>query len=248
MKTKKLFLTYNGPDDSVILWDNKEKEILCSWRTDIPISEVLKDIERKQTEERKAEDETFKVYLTLSFDILKNLNSEEEKTMKILKIKNHNKQTQKKSSKDKKTCGKEFEQQEITLEEKKHLTDLYKNFSISKEVNQQIRKKALYQVVWAEGKSHYSELSAKDEIEFKKPGAYNKSLTFIENKKSFTFEELNKILRFEELRKPDDWGKIGGYIKHKIALFCPKTKEHLYCVRYDLFCSSGDSLLEAMIY
>ena len=168
--------------------------------------------------------------------------------MTTKKFKNHNKQIKKKHEEDKKSCGKEFEQQEITLEEKKHITNLYKNFSISKEIDKQIRRKALYQIVWAEGKDHYSKLSAKDEIEFKTPGIYNKPLTFLEHKKSFTFRELDRILRFEEFRKPDDWGKIGGYIKHKIALFCPKTKQHLYCIRYDLFCSSGDSLLEAMIY
>ena len=168
--------------------------------------------------------------------------------MKTTNFKNQNIQIQRKSSEDKKICEKELEQQEITLEEKKHIANLYKNFSISEEVNKQIRKKALYQIVWAEGKDHYSELSRRNEIEFKKPGTYNNPLTFLENKKSFTFEELDKILRLEEFRKPNDWGKIGGYIKHKIALFCPKTKEHLYCVRYDMFCSSGDSLLEAMIY
>ena len=72
MKTKKLFLTYNSPDDSVILWDKKEKEVLCSWATDILISEILKDIEM----EHREEDETYKIYLTLSFDILKDLNTE----------------------------------------------------------------------------------------------------------------------------------------------------------------------------
>ena len=74
MKTKKLLLTYNNPDDSIILWDKQEKEVLCSWTTDIPISNILKDIEMKH----KAEDETYKIYLTLSFDILKNLNTEEK--------------------------------------------------------------------------------------------------------------------------------------------------------------------------
>lgn len=167
--------------------------------------------------------------------------------MKTINFKNQNKQIQNQHE-EKRSSEKKPEQQEITLEEKKHIANLYKNFSISKEVNKQIRKKALYQIVWTEGKDHYSELLRKDEIEFKKPGTYNNPLTFLENKKSFTFEELDKILRFEEFRKPNDWGEIGGYIKHKIALFCPKTKEHLYCVRYDLFCSSGDSLLEAMIY
>ena len=246
MKTKKLFLTYNAPDDSIILWDEQEKEVLFSWGEDTPISEILKDIEEGYTEEHKAESEAFKIYLTLSFDLLKDLNQEEEKPMQTIEIKNQNKQTQKKSSEDKKSSGEEFKQQEITLEEKKHIANLYKNFSINTEVNKQIRKKALYQVVWAEGKDHQSELSAKDEIEFKKPGTYNNPLTFIENKKSFTFEELDKILRFEETRKTSNWE--GGYIKHKIALFCPKTKEHLYCVRYDLFCGSKDTLLEAMIY
>ena len=76
MKTKKLFLTYNNPDDSIILWDKKEKEVLFSWGTDIPISEILKDIEEDYKEEHKAEGETFKIYLTLSFDILKDLNTE----------------------------------------------------------------------------------------------------------------------------------------------------------------------------
>ena len=42
MKTKKLFLIYNNPDDSIILWDKQGKEILCSWAMDTPISEVLK--------------------------------------------------------------------------------------------------------------------------------------------------------------------------------------------------------------
>ena len=74
MKTKKLFLTYNAPDDSVILWNEQEKEVFCSWSSDIPISEILKDIERQQKEEHKAEDEAFKVYITLSFDLLKDLN------------------------------------------------------------------------------------------------------------------------------------------------------------------------------
>ena len=229
MKTKKLFLTYNGPDDSIILWDKKEKEVLCSWGTDISISEILKDIEK----ERRVEGEIFKICLTLSFDILKNLNSEEKTKMKTIKVKEQKKQIKKTHEENKKNLGKEIEQQKITLEEKKHIANLYKNFSINKEVNNQIRQKALYQIVWAEGKSHYSELSAKDEIEFKKPGTYNnKPLTFLENKKSFTFKELDRILSSEEFRKPDDWGKIGGYIKHKIALFC----------------SSGDSLLDAMIY
>ena len=72
MKTKKLFLTYNSPDDSVILWDKQEKEVLSSWATDIPISDILKDIER----DYRADDKTFKIYLTLSFDILKDLNQE----------------------------------------------------------------------------------------------------------------------------------------------------------------------------
>ena len=147
---------------------------------------------------------------------------------------------------NKKGSEKEF-QQEITLEEKKHIANMYEVFSISKELDKQIRQKALYQLVWAEGKDHYSELSARDEIEFKKPGTYNNPLTFLENKRSFTFRELDRTLCSEEFRKPSDWGKIGGYIKHKFALFCPKTKEHLYCVRYDMFCGSGDSLLEAMI-
>ena len=70
MKTKKLFLTYNNPDDSIILWDKKEKEVLCSWSTDTPISNILKDIGI----EHKAEGEIYKISLTLSFDILKNLN------------------------------------------------------------------------------------------------------------------------------------------------------------------------------
>ena len=72
MKTKKLFITYNNPDDSVILWDKKEKEVLCSWATDIPISDILKDIEMEYREK----DETYKFYFTLSFDILKDLNTE----------------------------------------------------------------------------------------------------------------------------------------------------------------------------
>ena len=46
MKTKKLFLIYNNPDDSIILWDKQGKEILCSWATDTPISEVLKVLDR----------------------------------------------------------------------------------------------------------------------------------------------------------------------------------------------------------
>ena len=29
MKTKKLFLIYNNPDDSIILWDKQGKEIIC---------------------------------------------------------------------------------------------------------------------------------------------------------------------------------------------------------------------------
>jgi len=70
MKTKKLFLIYNNPDDSIILWD--KQEILCSWATDTPISEVLKDIET----EHKEEEETQRVYLVLSFDVLKDLNAE----------------------------------------------------------------------------------------------------------------------------------------------------------------------------
>ena len=90
--------------------------------------------------------------------------------MKTIEIKNQNQQTQKNFSEDKKTSGTEFKQQEITLEEKKHIANLHKNFPINKEVNKKIRKKALYQVVWAEGKDHQSELSVKDEIEFKKPG------------------------------------------------------------------------------
>ena len=148
----------------------------------------------------------------------------------------------------KKRMEKEIEKQEITLEEKIHIVNMYNTFSISKDFDKKIRLKALYQIVWTEGKDHYSELSPSDEIEFIKDKVFNTPLKFLENKKSFTFEELDKILRFEEFNKPDDWDKIGGYIKHKIALFCPKTKELLYCVRYDLFCSSGDSLLEAMIY
>ena len=71
MKTKKLLLTYNNPDDSIILWDKKEKEVLCSWATNIPISNILKDIEM----EHKAEGEVYKIFLTLSSDILKNLNN-----------------------------------------------------------------------------------------------------------------------------------------------------------------------------
>ncbi len=47
MKTKKLFLTYNNPDDSIILWHKKENE-------------------------------TYKISLTLSFDILKDLNQEDK--------------------------------------------------------------------------------------------------------------------------------------------------------------------------
>ena len=70
MKTKKLLLIYNNPDDSIILWDKKEKEVLCSWSTDTPISNILKEIEM----EHKAEGEIYKTSLTLSFDILKNLN------------------------------------------------------------------------------------------------------------------------------------------------------------------------------
>ena len=72
MKTKKLFLIYNNPDDSIILWDKQEKEILCSWTTETPISEVLKDIGR----EHKEEEETYRIYLVLSFAILKDLNAE----------------------------------------------------------------------------------------------------------------------------------------------------------------------------
>ena len=72
MKTKKLFLIYNNPDDSIILWDKQGKEIICSWATDTPISEVLKDIET----EHKEEEETQRVYLVLSFDVLKDLNAE----------------------------------------------------------------------------------------------------------------------------------------------------------------------------
>ena len=67
MKTKKLLLTYNSPDDSIILWDKKEKEVLCSWAIDTPISNILKDIEM----EHKEEGEVYKISLTLSFDILK---------------------------------------------------------------------------------------------------------------------------------------------------------------------------------
>ena len=70
MKTKKLLLTYNNPDDSIILWDKKEKDVLCSWSTDTPILNILKDIEMKH----KAEGEVYKISLTLSFDILKNIN------------------------------------------------------------------------------------------------------------------------------------------------------------------------------
>ena len=55
MKTKKLFLTYNNPDDSIILWDKKEKEVLFSWETDISILEILKEIEENYIKEHKAE-------------------------------------------------------------------------------------------------------------------------------------------------------------------------------------------------
>ena len=70
MKIKKLFLIYNNPDDSIILWD--KQEIVCSWATDTPISEVLKDIETEHKEEEKI----YRIYLVLSFDFLKDLNAE----------------------------------------------------------------------------------------------------------------------------------------------------------------------------
>ena len=70
MKTKKLFLIYNNSDDSIILWD--KQEIICSWATDTPISEVLKDIETEHKEEEKL----YRIYLVLSFDFLKELNAE----------------------------------------------------------------------------------------------------------------------------------------------------------------------------
>ena len=70
MNTKKLFLIYNNPDDSIILWD--KQEIVCSWATDTPISEVLKDIETEHKEEEKI----YRIYLVLSFDFLKDLNAE----------------------------------------------------------------------------------------------------------------------------------------------------------------------------
>ena len=110
---------------------------------------------------------------------------------------------------------------------------------------QEIRKKAIYQVIWMEGKDHYSEISERDTIEFDN-GRYNNPLEFLENKRSFTFEELDRILSLEEFRKPKDW--LGGYIKHKLALFCPETKKFWFSVRYDLFCSEGESLLETMFY
>ena len=72
MKTKKLFLIYNNPDDSIILWDKQGKEIICSWAMDTPISEVLKDIETEHKEEEK----TYRIYLVLSFGFLKDLNAE----------------------------------------------------------------------------------------------------------------------------------------------------------------------------
>ena len=75
MKTKKLFLIYNNPDDSIILWDKQGKEIICSWATDTPLSEVLKDIER----EHKEEEGVYRIYLVLSLDILKDLNAQEER-------------------------------------------------------------------------------------------------------------------------------------------------------------------------
>jgi len=72
MKTKKLFLIYNNLDDSIILWD--KQEIICSWATDTPISEDLKDIEG----EHKEDEGIYRFYLVISFDILKDLNQERE--------------------------------------------------------------------------------------------------------------------------------------------------------------------------
>ena len=126
MKTKKLFLIYNNPDDSIILWD--KQEIICSWATDTPISEVLKDIET----EHKEEEEVYRIYLVLSFDVLKDLNTQEESKMTTKKFKNHNKQIKKKHEEDKKSCGKEFEQQEITLEEKSILQTCIKIFPLAR--------------------------------------------------------------------------------------------------------------------
>ena len=72
MKTIKLFLTYNGPDDSIILWDETKKEVLFSWETDTPLKEILSDIETNYREQGKL----FKIYLILNFEILKDLNLE----------------------------------------------------------------------------------------------------------------------------------------------------------------------------
>lgn len=77
MKTIKLFLTYNGPDDSFILWDETEKEVLSSWETGIPLKEILSEIEMNY-----GENKLFKIYLTLSPRILKDLTTEWSKEEK----------------------------------------------------------------------------------------------------------------------------------------------------------------------
>lgn len=69
MKTKKLFLTYNSPDDSIILWDKREKKVICSWDSDESLKEVLEDIDIKLRENE--EDENF--LITLSNDIFKDI-------------------------------------------------------------------------------------------------------------------------------------------------------------------------------
>ena len=141
--------------------------------------------------------------------------------------------------------------EKFTIEEKNALIELEKKGTITRDHFLSIRKKALYQIVWTEGKDHYSELSTRDEIEFldsKEPGKkkFNKPIKFIPEKKCYSFSALELILKCEEYRKPSDWP--GGYIKHKIALFDPETKETLFTVRYDMFCSSQDDLLTCMLY
>ena len=78
MKTKKLFLTYNSPDDSIILWDKRKKKVICSWATDESLKEVLEkiDIDLRENEE----DENF--LITLSNNIFKDIVCEWEEESK----------------------------------------------------------------------------------------------------------------------------------------------------------------------
>lgn len=136
----------------------------------------------------------------------------------------------------------------LNLKDIEAINQLRQSSKIDREASQEIRKKAIYQLVWAEGPAlgHHSEFGHHNWIEAEKEFKENKMRVF--NKPAWTFIQLDLLLKQIEHRFPPPDHAPGTYDKHKFALFCPVRSFLAFTVRYDMWDTPSDNLLTCMLY